>query len=78
MCIRDRQDCFRWTCNRDGDLFRVAKDGFGQLLDLGWHGGREHDGLSLLRQQLLYLHDIVVEPHVEHAVRLIEDEVLDA
>ena len=59
-------------------LYRIVHDILGQLANLGRHGGREHDGLPLGGQAVAYLHDVVVETHVEHAVGLIENKILDA
>ena len=60
----------------DGNLhlYRLVKHGDCQLSDLRRHRGREHDALARTGQLLDYLHDIVDEAHVEHAVGLVEDE----
>ena len=60
----------------DGQLHlrRVAQDVLRQLLYLGGHGGGEHHGLPLLGQALHDLHDVVIEAHVQHAVRLVQHE----
>ena len=44
----------------------------GQGLDFIRHGGREQQGLALLRQQGDYTLYIVDEPHVQHAVSLVQ------
>ena len=48
-----------------------------QGLNLVWHGGREHDGLSVLGKSFYYGHDVVIESHVEHTVGLVEHEEAD-
>ena len=53
---------------------RVVKNGLGQLLDFGRHGGGEHNGLPFLGKILDNLHDVVRESHIEHAVCFVEDE----
>ena len=59
---------------RDGylHLCRVVQQRACQLLNLVGHGGREHDGLVVLRQHLGYLQDVVRESHVQHAVCLVQ------
>ena len=69
------QDGLRWS--RDGDryFYRVALDGFSQLLYFRRHGRREHHGLSFFREQLLDFHDILVKTHIEHSVGFVEDKI---
>ena len=59
-----------------GDLHRhrVFEKSIGQFLYLLRHRGREHDGLTCVRQIARNLLDVVRESHIEHAVGLIEDE----
>jgi hypothetical protein len=49
-----------------------------QPLDGVRHGGREHQRLPLPREQLEDPVDLGQEAHVEHVVRLVEHQVLDA
>ena len=58
-------------------FYRVMHDGFRHLTDLRRHGSREHDGLTVGRQALDDGHDVIIETHVEHAVRFVQDEVFD-
>ena len=53
------------------------QDRAGELLDLRWHRRREHHALTVLRQCIIDLHNILLEAHVEHAVSLVEYEVRD-
>ena len=49
----------------------------GQLADLAVERGREEHRLPLVAQLAHQLVDLRLEPHVEHAVRLVEHEHLD-
>ena len=53
-------------------IYRIVQQLDGQFANLLRHGGREHDALAVLGQLLDYLHDVVDETHVEHAVGLVE------
>ena len=57
----------------DGDLhlFGVFQDRLCQCPYFRRHSGREHDGLAVGGQLLIHLHDVIVEPHVEHTVCLV-------
>ncbi|MDQ0437607.1 cellobiose-specific phosphotransferase system component IIA [Kaistia dalseonensis] len=57
------------------DPDRILQELARQLRDLGRHGGREQERLPILRQQRHDLHHVTDETHVEHAVRLVEDEM---
>ena len=50
----------------------------GEALDLAREGGGEHEGLALFRQRLHDAADLRQEAHVEHAVGLVEHEILKA
>ena len=56
----------------------VAEDGFGQLRNLLGHGGGEEEGLPLLGKPGDDLPDVVNEAHVQHPVRLVQHEDLQA
>ena len=53
------------------------QEGLGQLGDFRRHGGRKEQGLPGERHQLADLLDVGNEAHVEHAIRLVDDEDLD-
>ena len=55
-------------------LHGIVHDTLGQLLNLVGHGGTEEYGLSAVGQHLGYLHDVLAEAHVQHAVRFVQDE----
>ena len=67
-------DLFRRLAYGDFHLHRISEYLLGQLLYLRWHGGREHQGLSVLGQLGHYLHDVVEKSHVEHAVGFVKNE----
>ena len=48
-----------------------------RMADLGRHRSRKHNRLARTRQLLVYLHDVIEETHVQHAVGLIQNEVGD-
>ena len=56
------------------DLYGMVQEFAGQLLDLRGHRGREHHGLTPGGQVLGDGHDVIEEAHVQHAVRLVQDE----
>ena len=58
-------------------LDRVHQNLSGQLLDRLGHGRREKTVAPILRQPGDHLFDIRDETHVEHAVRLVQNECLD-
>src|SRR6185437_875912 len=58
-------------------LGRIYEDRPGQLLDLGRHRSREEQGMLLCRKLREDLADIVDKTHVQHAVRFVEDKILD-
>ena len=57
---------------------RIMHNGFCHLPYLRRHRSGEHDGLAVFGQFPHDSHDIVVEAHIEHSVRLIENEIFDA
>jgi hypothetical protein len=57
---------------------RIAQKPPGQLANVFRVGGREHQVLPHRRQQLEHLLDLMNEPHVEHAIRFVQHEVLHA
>ena len=62
---------------RDRDADRVAQHAARESLDRGRDGRREEQRLALPWQRRDHAADIVHEAHVEHAIRLVEDEVSD-
>ena len=62
---------------RDADFDGMGEYLVGHRLDFPRHGGREHQGLPLLRDLRDDAPDVLDEPHVEHPVGLVEDEYLD-
>ena len=56
----------------------IFQDGAGQVRDLLGHGGGEEEGLPLFRQAGDDLPHVVDEAHVQHPIRLVEDEGIDA
>src|SRR5262245_65799757 len=63
---------------RDLDAHWIFKKGVDQALDLRRHRGREEQRLPARGEQLTDALDVRNEAHVEHAVRLVEDEDLRA
>ena len=63
--------------NGNAHLDGIAQDGLGQLADLRRQRRREEDRLTLAGHVGDDLHDVVAEAHVEHPVRLVENQVLD-
>ncbi len=59
---------------RDGNLFGIFKHGIDQVQDFMGHGGREKHGLAHFGHQADDALHIGCETHVQHAVRLVEDE----
>ena len=62
----------------DLDLHRVVQEGVGEALDLRRHRRREEQRLAGERHELHDALDVRDEAHVEHPVRLVDDEELDA
>ncbi len=60
------------------DPLRVVQEDVGEPLDLGRHGGGEEQGLAREGDHLHDALDVGDEPHVEHAVGLVDHEELDA
>ena len=60
------------------DFDGMLEQGLGELLDLGGHGGREHDGLAGGGEVLGDGENVFGETHVEHAIGFVEDEERDA
>ncbi len=54
------------------------QEGFGEPRDFGRHGGGEEQRLPREGNELADSLDVRNEPHVEHAVRLVDDEDFDA
>lgn len=50
----------------------------GELLDVAGKGREEQQILAFVRQACEYLPDIPDKPHIQHAVRFVQDEDLDA
>ena len=69
------------TDSTDGQEYVVGEEVAGEVLDVVWEGGGEHEGLSLadLRHVTVLddVSDLWLETHVQHSVGLIEDKVLD-
>jgi hypothetical protein len=68
--------CGRRGRRRDRDFLRVHQEGVGEAPDLRRHGGGEEQRLPDLGQQSHDSLDIGNEPHVEHAVGLVDDQNL--
>jgi hypothetical protein len=62
----------------DRDVERVAQKGARQLADLVGHRRREEQRLAVARDRPDDAPHVADEAHVQHAVRLVEDEVGDA
>ncbi len=62
----------------DLDLGGAVENPIGQASDVVREGGREQQVLSIRRQALQDPADVADEAHVEHAIRLVQDEDLDA
>ena len=60
----------------DIDLGGLVQYFFGQLADLGRHGGGEEQILSFWREKRNDLHDIINKAHVQHPVCLVQYQVL--
>lgn len=58
-------------------LGRIHEDRRGQFLDLGRHRSREEKRMFLCRKLRKDFADIVDKTHVQHAVRFVEDKILD-
>ena len=67
----------RRLLGRHRDPDGIAEDGIGQAGDVARHGGRKEEGLSVLGKKGDYPPYIPDEAHVEHAVRLVEDDHFD-
>ena len=79
---RDRIDGVRKAADRrrlpvDVDLHGVAQQLVGELHDRRGQGGGEEQRLAVLRDDGQHFLDIGEESHVEHAVCLIQHEVLE-
>ncbi|CAH0314452.1 hypothetical protein ROS9278_05077 [Roseomonas sp. CECT 9278] len=61
---------------RDRDLLGIRQEGIGQAADLGRHGGAEEQRLADFRQHAHDALDIGDEPHVQHAVGLVDHQQL--
>ena len=59
------------------DAARVVEQGLGQGADVVREGGREQQGLALLRHQGDHLADIADKAHIQHTVGLIEHQDLN-
>ncbi len=59
-----------------GDLDRIRENLFGKRSDFWGHGGTEHQGLPILWQKGDDLHDVFVEPDVQHPVGFIQNKML--
>ncbi len=60
------------------DAFGGMQKFVGQALNFRWHGGGKEQGLPGEGQELADAFDIRNETHVEHAVRLVDHQNLDA
>ena len=67
----------RRVARRDLDRGRVGQETGGELPDVVAEGRREQEALALARQEAEDLADRLDEAHVEHAIRLVQDEDLD-
>ncbi len=67
----------RGVARRDLDPGRVLEEAVGEAAHLVRVGGREQEVLAARREQREDLPDVPDEAHVEHPVRLVEDEHLD-
>ncbi len=56
----------------------IMEEGLGEPRDFGRHGGGEEQRLPREGNELADLFDVGNEAHVEHAVRLVDDEDFDA
>ena len=68
----------RGVARRDLDLGRVVEQAVGQFADLRREGGRVQQGLAHLGQNGDHLADVADEAHIQHAVRFVQHENLDA
>ena len=57
---------------------RIMQNVLRQLLYLGRHRSRKHNGLTLLRQEFHNLHNVIIKSHIEHTVCFIQNEIGDA
>ena len=62
----------------DFDPHRILQELLGQAGDFRRHGGREKQRLAGERHQLADFLDVGDEPHVEHPVRFVDHEDIDA
>ena len=60
-----------------GDLRWCLEDLLGQLLDGGRHGGAEEEGLLRLWYVPEHAPDVGQETHVQHAVGLVQNQILE-
>ncbi len=61
----------------DLDVYRRAHGGLGKVQDVAWHGCREQECLTLGWNGLNDLRELRLKAHIQHAVRLIQDEGRD-
>jgi hypothetical protein len=66
----------RRYCGTHIERDRLCQDVTGQMPDLFGHGGREEQGLPLLREMLQDSPDVREKTHVEHMVGLVKDQYL--
>ena len=64
------------VARRGLDQLRTAQEVRGELLDFLGKRRREHQALPFLRQEIEDARDVRQEPHVQHAVRLVEHDDL--
>jgi len=68
---------FRWFGNRQLHFGGIVQNVASQLLYLGRHGSREHNGLPLFREKLDNLHNVIIESHIQHPVCFIQNKIRD-
>ena len=71
-------DGVRRGCGADLDRDRSDQHVAGQAPDFSGHGGREHQGLPLWGKMAQDPSDVGEKAHVEHVVRLVEDQHVHA
>ncbi len=76
--LLDRIDRVRYRRCRDRIIYLNANgimhNALSELPDVIWHGGGKKKRLTLLRQSLQNLLDILQKTHIEHPVHFIDDE----
>ena len=55
----------------------IAQEVAGKLLNLGREGCREHEVLTLFRQQIQYARNVGQKTHVKHTVGLVKNNDFD-